>query len=466
MANNVLISDVSLREYGKAENFSLSFKEKLDVAKKLSELKADVIELGPVSSDKADEILIKTVCNVIKETVVCCAVGNTIESVERTYSLVSGAKKKRLLVNVPVSPVQMEYFVSKKPKAVLELLGALTAKSKELCKEVEVVLNDATRAEPKFLYEAVKTAIDNGATWITIADIAGTMLPEEFGNFIEDIIANVPEIKNVKICVEYSDSLSFAGACYVSAMMKGVHAFKISSLGGFNLISTQAFTSVMESVAVKKGFTYNLNKTAFNRILKQMASVFTDKTNISGIAKNDYDDVEKNLSIEELSKIIAELGYELIDEDIQKVYAEYLRVSEKKEVKTLELEEIIASVALQVPETYSVDKFSVQSSNVISATASVVLKKDGKELSGISFGNGAVDAAFMAIENILGRHFELDDFQISSITEGKGAMGKTIVKLRSNGKIYSGKGLSTDIIGSSIRAYVNALNKIVYEENE
>ena len=85
-------------------------------------------------------------------------------------------------------------------------------------------------------------------------------------------------------------------------------------------------------------------------------------------------------------------------------------------------------------------------------------------LQGVSIGDGPIDAAFLAIEQITGRHYELDDFQIQAVTEGREAMGQTLVKLRSGGRVYSGQGISTDIVGASIRAYLSALNKIVYEE--
>lgn len=102
--------------------------------------------------------------------------------------------------------------------------------------------------------------------------------------------------------------------------------------------------------------------------------------------------------------------------------------------------------------------------NIISASAQIKLEKDGRELTGISLGDGPVDASFRALEQMIGHHFELDDFQIQSVTEGREAMGSALVRLRHDGKLYSGNGISTDIIGSSIRAYINAVNKIVYEE--
>ena len=106
----------------------------------------------------------------------------------------------------------------------------------------------------------------------------------------------------------------------------------------------------------------------------------------------------------------------------------------------------------------------INNGNIISASAQITLIKDDKKIPGISIGNGPVDAAFLAIEQIIGHHYELDDFQIQSVTEGKSAVGSAVVKLRSDGKLYSGRGISTDIIGASIRAYISAVNKIVYEE--
>ncbi|MBQ2136159.1 MAG: hypothetical protein II201_04690 [Clostridia bacterium] len=158
------------------------------------------------------------------------------------------------------------------------------------------------------------------------------------------------------------------------------------------------------------------------------------------------------------------MGYDLTEGDCEKVYEEFVRVSEKKTVGAKELEAIIASVALQVEPTYKLISYVVNSGNIISTTAQIKLRKGEEEIEGFCIGDGPIDAAFLAIEQIIGHHYELDDFQIQSVTEGKEAMGSALVKLRNEGKLYSGNGISTDIIGASIRAYINAVNKIVYEE--
>ena len=166
-----------------------------------------------------------------------------------------------------------------------------------------------------------------------------------------------------------------------------------------------------------------------------------------------------------MTKVVRQLGYDLTEEDNARVFEAFKRVAVKKHfVGTRELDAIVASTALQVPSTYRLESYVINSGNVIMATANITLERDGNKVRGISVGDGPIDAAFLAIEQIIGHHYELDDFQIQAVTEGREAMGSALVKLRSGGRLYSGSGISTDIIGASIRAYISALNKIVYEE--
>ncbi|MBO5912784.1 MAG: 2-isopropylmalate synthase, partial [Clostridia bacterium] len=168
-------------------------------------------------------------------------------------------------------------------------------------------------------------------------------------------------------------------------------------------------------------------------------------------------------TLTDVCEAVRALGYELSHEDSGKVFEEFKRVAAKKtNIGIKEIDAIVASAAMQVPSTYHVESYVINSGNVINATANIILTRDGEKLCGISVGDGPINAAFLAIEQIIGHHYELDDFQIQSVTEGHEAMGSAVVKLRDGDKLYSGSGVSTDIIGASIRAYINALNKIVY----
>ena len=141
-------------------------------------------------------------------------------------------------------------------------------------------------------------------------------------------------------------------------------------------------------------------------------------------------------------------------------------MQKKDKVGIRELDAIVASAAMQVPSAYKLETYMINSGNTIASSAHMRLKKGDEILEGVCLGDGPIDAAFMAVESITGRHYELDDFQIQAVTEGREAMGQTIVRLRWEGKLYSGRGISTDIVCASIHAYLSALNKIVYEEEE
>jgi 2-isopropylmalate synthase len=179
----------------------------------------------------------------------------------------------------------------------------------------------------------------------------------------------------------------------------------------------------------------------------------------SGIFLTSHDDLSA------VSEAVKKLGYDLSDEETTKVYNAFMAIAGKRETVSLkELDVIVASSAMQVPSTYKLDTYVITSGNTISATAHIKLTKNGAPVEGVYIGDGSIDAAFQAIEKITGCHYELDDFQLQAVTEGREAMGQTVVKLRSAGKVYSGRGISTDIVGAGIQAYLSALNKIIYEE--
>ncbi len=460
----VLISDVSLRA---VQGGNFSFKEKLEIAKSLSDLGLDVLELSIFSGDKADDVLVKTICSCVNKSIISSFAGKSVEDVEKAYSVISTAKKKRLLVSVPVSSIQMEYFANKKPAAVLDLLKAMTEKAVSLCEDIEVSLEDATRAESEFLYKAINVALGCGAKTICLSDLSGNLMPEEFTQFIKDTYENCPELKKACLAISVSDEFALATSCVLSAIKYGAELVKVSALKLNNLPKIKNVLTAIDSVGGRNGFACSLDKTKQKMIVDKIAEITAEKSGdcfVNG-SREKSEDLSPNLSEKQITDIVKKMGYDISKEDITKIYSDYKKLASKKNVTKYELNVIVATVAMQVPETYSLVSYSVQSSNVLTATASIVLNKNGAEVSGLSYGNGSVDAAFRALESICGRHFELDDFELGAVTEGKEAIGQAIVRLRANGKVYSGRGVSTDIVGASIKAYISALNKIVYEEN-
>ncbi|MBQ3136035.1 MAG: hypothetical protein IJB74_01000 [Clostridia bacterium] len=464
------VSDVTLKEVSKTSEFSLSFREKIEISKLLDKVNVNVIELPAIKKEKTDVLLIKSIASCVKNSVIAVPVSLAEEDVERVAEALKNASKPRIQIVVPTSTVQMEFVCGKKPPMVLEMIDRLVKKAKEHTCDVEFVAEDATRSEPEFLSKAISTAISSGASTITLSDAAGTMLPDEISVFIDDVKASVPESENVNFGIQCIDTLGMACACSVTAVKSGVNEIKTSVLSSADAAYLDSICKVIGIHGDELGCICDVKTTELGRVSKQIEWIISSKnekgTGLSSVADFYADDfiLNEHDDITEVTKAVKMLGYDLSQEDISKVYEEFKRISGKKNVGAKELDAIVASAALQVPATYVIDSYVINSGNVITATANITLNKNGEKVNGLSIGDGPIDAAFLAIEQIVGHHYELDDFQIQSVTEGREAMGSALVKLRSNGRLYSGKGISTDIIGASIRAYLNALNKIVYEE--
>ena len=464
----ITITDATLRECARRGDIALSFKEKLEIAKLLDKLNVNVIEAAPIIDEKIDTLVLRTISPLLKNSILSCPVGSTVEEADRAMKSISGAAKPRLVVSLPVSAVQMEYFLHKKPAQMLELIGSMTAHCASICPDVEFAAVDATRTEKEYLFEAVKIAIENGAKTVTICDTAGALLPTEFASLIEDLYASIPAAKDITVSAECSNALDMANACVFSCI--GAGATQIKTCVGSEAMAD--LEQVMKALQVKGhvlDVSYDVNSMALNHSANQILRMTneTHKNLAAAEGSAEYGStvlLDDTADIAKVSNAIVTLGYELSEDDTAKVFEAFKLVSAKKQVGSKELDAIIANVAHQVPPTYRLQSYVINAGNVISSTANIILEKGNRTLKAVCMGDGPIDAAFHTIEQIIGHHYELDDFEIQSVTEGKEAMGEALIKLRSNGKLYSGKGVSTDIIGASIVAYINALNKIVYEE--
>lgn len=464
------IADITLKQAAKSNEYALSFREKIEITKLLDKVNVSVIELPQIVKEKTDVLLIKSIASCVKNSILAVPVNIDEADVERVADALKDAKFPRIQVVVPTSTVQMEYICKKKPPMVLEMIKDYVSRAKTLCADVEFIADDATRSDVDFLCNAITAAIEAGATAVTLCDTAGTMLADEISTFVDDVYANVSALESVSVGIQCSDEMSMACACCMSAIKAGVREIKVTSILGDEAASLEPVCQAVKMHQDEFALDISVRMTEFHRISKQIDWIAHSKRSKNspfdsamGAVNNDFV-LNEHDDIAEIAKAVKVLGYDLSQEDISKVFDEFKRISRKKQVGAKELDAIIASAALQVPTTYFLESYVINSGNIISATANITVNKNGEKINGLAGGDGPIDAAFLAIEQIVGHRYELDDFQIQSVTEGQEAMGSALVKLRNNGKLYSGKGISTDIIGASIRAYLNAINKIVYEE--
>ena len=462
----IKISDATMKQF--SESFCLSFKEKIEFSKLLDRLGVDIIELEGIENLRIDSLRIKSIGAAVSNSCIAVPVAMNEQSIADTWAALKLAKKPRLQVHAPTSAVQIEYIFHKKPDAMINDIRDSIARCAALCPDVEFIANDASRSEQDFLTLAIKTAIEAGATTVTLCDTAGNMLPGELESFVALQYEKLPELKNVTLGICCSDELSMAEACAISAISAGATQI-CAAIYPINLVSLANIARILAARADSLDATCKVRTTELSRITEQierMCQGNAKKSSASSYAQGE-DDVflTADDDMGAITLAVTKLGYELSEEDSVQVYNAFKEISAKKEkVGLKELEAIVASSAMQVPSAYKLDSYLTTSGNTIAATAHIKLIKDGQSLEGVYMGDGSIDAAFQAIEKIVGRHYELDDFQLQAVTEGREAMGQTIVKLRSGAKVYSGIGISTDIVGAGIQAYLSALNKIIYEE--
>lgn len=453
----LFVSDYTLRAKTDELKKTISFREKIAVCDAIVKTGVNAIELPVLSAKKEDAVVYRTIAQSAGNCIVCIPVGVSDESFESALNCAKYAKNAKLQVVMPTSTVVMEYTYHLKAPKMLDKIALICDKASKTGYGVEFVAKDATRAEKGFVAKCAKVAVENGASEVTVCDDAGISLPDEFATLVKEVISAVP---SAKVYVATSDKISLACALAIGAIKDGAVGVKTSADNdGMRL---DKFADLMRAKGDELGFECNVDCTAIHNTV----ATISEKNQAKTENKDSGEIIDAGATLSVIIEKIKALGYELSDEDNGKAYEEFKRVSERKgNITTRELDAIVASTAMQVPSTFHLVNYVVNSGNIITATASVTLEKDGEKLIGVSAGDGPVDASFHAIEQIVGHHYELDDFQIQSITKGREAAASSIIRLIANGKLYSGSGVSTDIIGACIRAYVNALNKIVYEEN-
>ncbi|MBQ3574613.1 MAG: hypothetical protein IJA26_03025, partial [Clostridia bacterium] len=364
---NISISDITMKNADASPDFSLSFKEKIELAKLLDRLNVSVIELSPIQNRKIDSLLVKSIAAAVKHGSVAVPVTPEEESIEITWAALKEAKYPRLQLKAPMSPAQKEYFWHKKPDKVLEAISDIISRCKAVCADVEFIADDACRAEKDFLCRAIRTAIEAGATTVTVCDAAGLMFPEEFSEFIESIKMRVPEIEGVRLGVLCSDAISMAGACAMAAVRAGASEIKTASgKSGVTRLSEMAaiLRARGDSFGVDSGLRYSEVKRITSQIewmcstSKSKYSPFDNGVQDGGSVQNMTLGVHDDMTA--VLKAVEKIGYELSEEDGAKVYEAFQRIAAKKgSVSAKELDTIVASAALQVPPTYRLNYYVI-----------------------------------------------------------------------------------------------------------
>ena len=446
----------------------LSFKNRLDLARELDGVGVDCIIAASPEKGQEEALLVRTLSQMLRRSSLAVSVGLSRAEAERAAQELKNALHPLLIVSVPVSAAGMEYESGVRPDKLPEALRAQF----EVCKELRLPFcfeaRDASRAQPELLNALVSAAVSAGAASVILCDSEGSRLPWEFSALLRAPLAAAGK---TPVIAECADRLHLGTASAVSALCAGAAGVKLS-LAEDGLPALGAVAAALRERGASLELACRLNMTGLDAALERAKASMSGARrstspfdNGAGAPLTDLS-LTADADIGMVAQAVRRLGYELEPEDLTSVYESFCRIAEKKSVDARDLDAIVSDAALQVPPVYKLKSYVIHAGNTISAIADIHLERDGKLLRGIAPGDGSVDAAFLALEQIAGCHYELDDFRISAVTEGREAMGSAFVKLRSGGRLYAGSGLSTDIIGACIHAYLAALNKIAYEDTQ
>jgi len=505
MCTRIKFFDTTLRDGEQTPGVNLNIQEKLEIARQLAKLGVDVIEAGFAIASPGDFEAVKAVAQNIKGVTIASLSRAVEKDIDRAWEAVQNAERPRIHTFLATSDIHMKYKLKMSEDEVLERAVAAVKYAKKYCEDVEFSPEDASRTRPEFLYKVLEEVIKAGATVVNIPDTVGYAMPAEFGKLIRGIKENVAGIHKVDISVHCHNDLGLAVANTLAAMENGATQLECTINGLGERAGNAALEEIVMAIGTRKdyyGFTHNIDTRQIYRTSKLVTSLtgvnlqpnkaivganaFAHESGIHqhGVLseKSTYEimtpesiGIPKNRMV--LGKLsgrhafeerLKELGYNSLSPDeIQTAFEKFkILADKKKEVTDRDIEVLVGEKVWSVPEVFELESFQISSGNKVVATSTISLKRNGVTITEAATGDGPIDAAFNAIERAVGFDLDLEDYSLKSVTEGKDALGEVTVRVSKDGKSFIGRGISTDIIEASVKAYMNAINRIISELGE
>ena len=498
--DKVIIFDTTLRDGEQAAGAAMTLEEKVAIARRLQRLQVDVIEAGFAASSPGDFLAVQTIAREVRTPTICSLSRCIPEDVDRAAEALKEAEHPRIHVFLSSSDIQILHQLRKNREEVMEMAVAAVERAKRFCDDVEFSPMDATRTQPEYLYQLLEAAIAAGATTVNIPDTVGYAIPEEFARLLVDIQSNVPNISNAVLSVHCHNDLGLSVSNSLAAVKVGARQIEGCINGIGERAGNASLEEVIMSLATRKdyfgvdigidttelyptsrlvsdvtGFSVQPNKAIVGQNAFRHASgihqdgVLKERTTFEIMDPQSVGIPSNSLVLGKLSgraglrARLEELGYHLSQDDLNSVFEEFKDLADKKrEVDDRDLEALMGDHRRSEVEICKLDHVQVSCGDHDIATATVrIIDPEGRVLTDAGTGTGPVDAVCVAINRILQVPNTLQEFSIDSITEGTDAMGVVTIRISRDGKVYTGRGSSTDIIVASAKAYVNALNKLM-----
>jgi 2-isopropylmalate synthase len=498
----IAIFDTTLRDGEQAPGCSMNLKEKLEVARQLARLGVDVLEAGFAIASPGDFASVREIAREVKGPIVASLSRALEKDIDAAWEAVRAAERPRIHTFIATSPIHMQYKLRMTPDEVLAQTFAMVRYAKRFCPDVEFSAEDASRSDPEFLCRVFERAISAGATTVNVPDTVGYAVPEEFAALVRKVKAGTPNIQEAVLSVHCHNDLGLAVANSLAAVLAGAEQVECTMNG----LGERAGNAALEEIAMLLhtraeyyGAACGLDTTQIYNASKLVSAVtgvrvqpnkaivgenaFAHEAGIHqhgvlanratyeimtpesiGLPRNKMV-LGKHSGRHAFDERLAHMGFDVDATTTARLFDEFKDLADKKKVVSdADIEALVRGSQAQVPERYRLERFTINSGSSITATSTVrLVLMDGAHAERVAVGDGPIDASFKAIDKIVGKQPVLEDFDLSAVTGGKDAQGEARVRIAFEGRHYNGRGLSTDIVEASVKAYLTAINVMANE---
>jgi 2-isopropylmalate synthase len=502
-SNRVIIFDTTLRDGEQSPGASMNLDEKLRIAHLLEEMGVDVIEAGFPIASGGDFEAVNEIAKTVHDSTVCGLARAAHGDIERAAEALEPAQRKRIHTFISTSPLHMKYKLQMDPEDVYQAVIDSVGHARRFTDDVEWSPEDGSRTEHDFLCRCVEAAIDAGATTVNIPDTVGYTVPEEYAALIRMLMNRVPNIDKAVISVHCHNDLGLAVANSLAAVQAGARQVEctVNGLGEragnaameeivmalrtrhdllpFDTgVKTEYITRASRMVSAITGFTVQPNKAivganAFahesgihqDGMLKHAGTYEIMTPESVGLTKSNLV-LGKHSGRHAFKEKLKELGYELGSNAVEEAFRRFKDLADKKkEVFDEDIEALVDDAVVRTNDRIHMESLEI-SCGTRAATATLALVVDGETRSCESTGDGPVDAAFKAIKKLFPTEARLQLYQVHAVTGGTDAQAEVTVRLEEDGKTVNGQGADTDTMVASVKAYVNALNKLLVKREK
>jgi 2-isopropylmalate synthase len=422
------------------------------------------------------------------------------DAIDKSWLAIKDAENPRIHIVLSSSDIHLFYQLKKTREEILEMSRSTVAHARKYCSNIEFSCMDASRTEPDYIYQVLRAVIDAGATTVNIPDTVGYAMPGEFGDLVEGAFRNVPNIGQAIVSVHCHNDLGMAVANSLEAVRRGARQVEGTMNGIGERAGNASIEEIVMAIKTRQNF-FNVVTGVETRQIYRTSRLVSELTgfpvqpnkaivganafrhssglHIDGLIKasQTYEIMDpKSVGVPSSSLVmgktsgrhafqhhLAELGYNLTEDDFIRTFAAFKELADKKkDVTDRDIESLVAQEKRTVSEIYHLDRIQVTCGDKGVPTAAVrLIKNDGKSIADAALGTGPVDAVYQAINRLVGVPNVLTEFTVKSVTEGIDAIGEVLIRIESDGITYTGRGSDTDIIVASAKAYLNALNRLL-----